>query len=113
MSEFYTPIKDKINELLLSVTGIGSVHKSRRHASDEKTFRELFSVGGVINTCWYWRADSQENLLGDETADRNFMVDRSVKTDWWVIHLMYGFKDDSSEFTFQELVENVELVYKD
>lgn len=98
----WVAIKDALQALLESVTGIGLVHDYVRRINNDADLRALGVVGGgtgVINLWMHSQIGFTQPLL--TTMEKE--VQRV-----WMIRGYYSLSDgNQSEYTFQALVENI------
>ena len=106
---YYTAQNAAILALLNSVTGIGLCYDSPQDVTNEENFKTRFVKNNVINTCWLSRqngTDSENAKFGSK--DERDIITHTQADDFWVITLLYGYKENVSETVFQNLVDAIQ-----
>jgi hypothetical protein len=107
MSDWST-LRDALATQLNAVSGIGNVYLYQATARDEAEFLSKFVSNSKINYCILYRESAFESAdidygSRDETNEQEIVERNEV----WIIRLMYGYDENASEATFQELIDAI------
>ena len=105
----WAAINTAIAGIIAGVAGVGRVHSFRRLATEDASFKTLYSLSNVVNAWEVSRTAYLDTRINQRASDPN----TSRLTHTFTLFGYYGIEDASStELIFQQLIEDIAEAFR-